>query len=198
MRKARQCQSCYALPSTTMCSSARFLAAAICLSFLLPLAPHPCAAQTPSAKQPSPAAPGASTDQHQPTDLSSVQITALDTEGISGLVPETLLKSVAERLQQAGATPQGAGAAEKLILGGRDFWKMNVAVPFGGSTRYVSEIMTFDRGFALFFVLSTSDMASLGQMEQSLQSIRFLDSPKWLNSVLDSPACPPVSIAPRA
>ena len=115
--------------------------------------------------------------RNQPIVLSSVQITALEAQGMSGLAPETLLKSIGERLEQAGATPQGAGSPEKLLLGGRDFWKINVTVPLGGGTRYVSEIVTFDKEFALFFVLATSSAASLAQMEQSLQSIRFLNSP---------------------
>ena len=116
--------------------------------------------------------------KNQPTDLSSIQLTALDAQGTSGLAPETLLKSIGERLQQAGATLQGGGAPEKLLIGGRGFWEINVTVPLGGGTRYVSEIVTFDKGFALIFVLGTSGTANLAQMEQSLQSIRFGDGPE--------------------
>jgi len=115
--------------------------------------------------------------KNQPFNASSVQVTALDTRAVTQLSVQSLLKSITERLRQAGATIQGTGSPEKLLLGGRDFWKINVTVPLGGGTRYVSEIVTFDKGFALFFVLGTSGTESLAQMEQSLPSIRFLNSP---------------------
>jgi tetratricopeptide (TPR) repeat protein len=111
--------------------------------------------------------------KNQPFTVSSVQISALDARAVSQLSPQSLLKSVAERLQQTGAIIQGTGSPEKLLLGGRDFWKINVTIPIGTGTRYGSELVTFDKEFALMFALSTTDQASLGQMEHTLQSVRF-------------------------
>jgi len=68
------------------------------------------------------------------------------------------------------------GAPEQIMMGGRSFWKRNLAVQTTTGTRYGSQFVTMDKGYLLMFFLGSPDLPGLRDIEKSLESIRFLES----------------------
>src|SRR5882762_12015668 len=64
----------------------------------------------------------------------------------------------------------------KRSIGGRSFWKVNFSVQTAAGVGHGTEFVTSDKGYLLMFVLGGPDLASLGEIEKSLQSLHFLEA----------------------
>jgi Flp pilus assembly protein TadD len=114
---------------------------------------------------------------NRPVAASSIQINALPLPPFSQMSPDAFLQAIINRLHQRSPAIQIAGLPKKLSINGRDFVKASMSIPLSTGTSYVSELVTTGKGFALFFVFSSFDQSRLPQIEQSLQSIQFLNDP---------------------
>ncbi len=103
-------------------------------------------------------------------------INALDLGTVPGLSPESYLKSIGQRVKQAGVPMQLNGAPEQVTIGGRSFWKGNFVLQTGAGTLYDSQFVTIDKGHVLMFVLSSQDLPGLRDIEKSLASVHFLNN----------------------
>gem|GEM_PF-2526182 len=112
----------------------------------------------------------------QPISMRSVMVNALDLGTVPGLTPESFLKSVSQRVKQAGVPMELNGTPEQITIGGRSFWKGNFVLQTTTGTRYGSQFVTIDKGYLLMFVLGSPDLPGLRDIEKSLASVRFLNS----------------------
>lgn len=114
---------------------------------------------------------------NQPISMKSVMVNAFDLETVQGLSPESYLKSIGRRFKQAGGAMELNGAPEPVTIGGRSFWKGNFVLQTTTGTRYVSQFVSIDKGCVLMFVLSSPELPTLRDIEKSLASVRFFNSP---------------------
>jgi tetratricopeptide (TPR) repeat protein len=109
----------------------------------------------------------------QPLSARSLQITALDVRTApEGFSLEEFLKGVRAKLQRAASVPTDA-KPERVIVDGREFWKLDVVVPMSGGSRYLSQMVTAERGFFLMFVMAGPDVQSISEIGETMQSVRF-------------------------
>jgi len=110
----------------------------------------------------------------QPISMKSVLVSAFDVRIFPEITPESYFKTIAPGLKQLGVPAEPAGAPEQVNIGGRAFWKEELVVHTATSSVHESQWVTSDKGFILMFQVSSSDVAGLAEIEESLQSIRFL------------------------
>jgi tetratricopeptide (TPR) repeat protein len=114
---------------------------------------------------------------NQAISMKSVMVSAFDLGTGPALTPESYLKSIGQRFKQAGAPIEPNGAPVLRTIGGRNFWKGDFLVHTSRGTSYVSQFVSIDKGCLLLFVLSSPDLPALRDIEKSLASVRFLNSP---------------------
>jgi tetratricopeptide (TPR) repeat protein len=116
---------------------------------------------------------------NQPISTKTVMVTALDVRHEpEQTTAEVYARAVAQRFKQAGMPMEPNASPEERSIGGRSFWKVNFSVRTAAGVGHGTEFVTADKGYLLMFVLGGPDLASLGEVEKSLQSIHFLDASK--------------------
>lgn len=115
---------------------------------------------------------------NQPLSMKTVMATALDVRQVPTTTAQSYIEAVAQRLKQAGTPMESSSPPEERSIGGRTFWSATFSVRMATGIRYVSEIVTVDKGYLLMFVCGGPDLASLSEIEKSLQSIHFLNASK--------------------
>jgi hypothetical protein len=114
---------------------------------------------------------------NQPISMKTVMVTALDVRHERvGTTAESYARAVAQRFKQAGMPMEPSGPPEERTIGGRSFWKVNFSVRTATGVRNGSEFVIADKGYLLTFVLGGPNVASLGEIEKSLQSVHFLET----------------------
>jgi tetratricopeptide (TPR) repeat protein len=116
----------------------------------------------------------ASAPKNQPLTVSTIQMSALAIGPSAHLSPDTLLNGIAAKLRGARTDIQVVRPPEKISISGREFWRAETAIPVNGGTSYNAQFVTLDKGYALLLILTAADQDTLGQMEQSVQTIRYL------------------------
>ncbi len=113
---------------------------------------------------------------NQPVSTQYIMVTALDLGPVPGLTPKSFLEFNGQRFKQTGLPMELNGPPEQIMIGGRSFWKGNLAFQTTAGTRYVSQFVMMDKGYLLMFYLGSPNLSGLRDIEKSLQSVRFLDS----------------------
>jgi tetratricopeptide (TPR) repeat protein len=114
---------------------------------------------------------------NQPLSMKTVMAVAFDIRSVPQTTAESLIKDMAQRTKQSGAAMEASGSPEERSIGGRSFWKGNFIVRTATGTRYESQFMRVEKGYLLVLLFTGPDLASLGEIEKSLDSIHFLNSP---------------------
>jgi hypothetical protein len=94
-----------------------------------------------------------------------------------GLTPESYLKSIGQRFKQTGVPMELSGMPEQIAIGGKGFWKGNFTIQAATGSFYESEFVTTDKVYFLQFIVVCPDLLRLREIEKSLESIHFLQSP---------------------
>ncbi len=115
---------------------------------------------------------------NQPSSTKSVLVSAFDAGLAMEMTPESLVEKFAQRYKQTGMSIKSIGTPYKLMIGDRIFWKGTFAMQKAAGTVYGSQFVTTDKGYLLRFSVSGPDLASLHEIEKSLESVRFIDGPK--------------------
>jgi len=89
---------------------------------------------------------------------------------------EVYARAVAQRFKQAGMPMEPSASPEERSIGGRSFWKVNFSLRTAAGVGHGAEFVTADKGYLLMFVLGGPDLASVSEIEKSLQSIHFLET----------------------
>jgi len=114
---------------------------------------------------------------NQPISMKTVMVTALDVRHEPGrTTAEMYARAVAQRFKQAGMPMEPSASPEERSIGGRSFWKVNFSVRTAAGVGHGTEFVTSDKGYLLMFVLGGPDLASLGEVEKSFDSIHFLNN----------------------
>lgn len=109
----------------------------------------------------------------KPLSAISLQITALDVRTApQGFGPEEFLKGVGAKLRQATGE-RAEPKPERISVNGREFWKLDTVIPISGGSRYLSEMVTAERGFFVMFVVGGPDAESAAEIGKTMQSVRF-------------------------
>jgi tetratricopeptide (TPR) repeat protein len=115
--------------------------------------------------------------ENQPLPMKTVMVIALDIQSGPGTTAESYIKAMAQRAKQTGAAiaMETSGSPEERLIGGRSFWKGNFIVRTATGTGYGSQCVRAEKGYLLVFFLAGPDLASLGEVEKSLDSMHFLN-----------------------
>jgi Flp pilus assembly protein TadD len=104
----------------------------------------------------------------------SIQISALDSTITPAITSgEDFLKSSARLFEKKQTPLQATGPPAVISLGGRRLWRMDVTMRVNDSLNRASEIVLFEKGYLLLFVLSSPDQAGLDRLLQNMNSLRF-------------------------
>jgi tetratricopeptide (TPR) repeat protein len=110
---------------------------------------------------------------NQAISMQTVMVSALDSRPTPGLTPRSYLQSSAQRVNQTRVQMEFSEIPEEVTVGGRSFWKNTFAVQTSAGTRYGSQFAAADKGYLLLFTFGSLDLASLSEIEKSLESIHF-------------------------
>ncbi|MGB8493430.1 MAG: tetratricopeptide repeat protein [Candidatus Acidiferrum sp.] len=113
---------------------------------------------------------------NQPLSMKTVMAVAIDIQSVPGTTAESYVKALAQQAKQRGAAMDASNSPEDRSIGGRSFWEENFEIRTATGTRYGSECVRAEKGYLLVFILAGPDLASLGEIEKSLDSIQFLES----------------------
>ncbi len=113
---------------------------------------------------------------NQPISMKTVMAAAYDVRSAPGATAEWYTKALAQRFTQAGTPMEPSSPPEERSIGGRSFWKVNFSFRTTTGVRYVSEIVTTDKGYLLLFAAGGPDLLSLAEIEKSLQSLHFFET----------------------
>jgi tetratricopeptide (TPR) repeat protein len=113
---------------------------------------------------------------NQPISMKSVMVNVFDLRTLPGVTPESFLAAIGQRFRRTGVPIELNGPPEQVMMGGRSFWKGNLAFQTTTGTRYASQFVTADKGYLLMFALYSPDLPGLRDIEKSLESIRFRES----------------------
>jgi tetratricopeptide (TPR) repeat protein len=111
---------------------------------------------------------------NQPSSTKSVLVSAFDAGSAMEMTPESVVESFAQRYKQVGMSIKSIGTPYQLTIGGRSFWKGTFAIQKAVGTVYGSQFVTTDKGYLVRFSVSGPDLASLHEIEKSLESVRFI------------------------
>jgi tetratricopeptide (TPR) repeat protein len=112
----------------------------------------------------------------QQVSMTTVLVSAFDVRSNPEITPESYLEDFARRVNENTMPMEASTVPEKATFGGRNFWKWSIAFQTSAGTIYGSEFSTADKGYLLTFSLSSPELATLHEIENSLGSIHFLDS----------------------
>jgi hypothetical protein len=75
---------------------------------------------------------------------------------------------------QTGKAMEASGSPKERSIAGQTFWKQSLLIRTATGTSYGAEFVTTDKGYLLIFLLAAPDPKSLGDIEESLDTIHFV------------------------
>jgi Flp pilus assembly protein TadD len=116
-------------------------------------------------------------DTNQPLVPKLVQILAIDAYDAPNMDPISLQTAIIESLKQSGSKFDLQDGPKNVSLGGKNFANAHFIAHVADRQAYTSQFVMKEKGFLLLINLSTPDQASLSGLENSLNSLHFLESP---------------------
>ncbi|HKV62416.1 MAG TPA: tetratricopeptide repeat protein [Candidatus Acidoferrum sp.] len=110
--------------------------------------------------------------------VSIIQIVAIDAHEAPDMDPGSFMVAIADRLKQSGAGFELLDTPKKVTIAGRDFANSHHATHMANGQLYTSQFITKEKHFLLMINLSAPDQASLPALENSLNSLHFLQNPE--------------------
>jgi tetratricopeptide (TPR) repeat protein len=115
---------------------------------------------------------------NQPLAMKAILISAFDIRNTPEVTAETYIKGIDQRARQSGVAMDASGSSKELLIDSRSFWKLNLMVRTAAGASYETQIARAEKGYMLLVLLIGPDLASVNELENSLQSFHFLSEPK--------------------
>lgn len=105
--------------------------------------------------------------------VKSVIVSAVDARFEDHAIAASFADAVLQRVHKTGAQGEPRGTPMEVLLGGRSFWRAGFAVRNAPVVGHGSEFVTETKGYFLVFTFGAPDLATLSEIEKSLDSIQF-------------------------
>ncbi|MGC1200340.1 MAG: hypothetical protein WA879_02230, partial [Candidatus Acidiferrales bacterium] len=113
------------------------------------------------------------------TRVNVIQIQALDLRVAPDLKSgEDMLKSITKLLQQRGLPISIVKPPESFEIGGRTFWSTKLNIKANNDIVHETDAATIEKNYLLLFVFAAHDDSILDELVGTMQSLRFMDSPR--------------------
>ncbi|MGA7089454.1 MAG: TonB family protein [Candidatus Acidiferrales bacterium] len=113
------------------------------------------------------------------TRVNVIQIQALDLRVAPDLKSgEDMLKSITKLLQQRGLPISIVKPPESFEIGGRTFWSTKLNIKANNDIVHETDAATIEKNYLLLFVFAAHDDSKLDELVGTMQSLRFMDSPR--------------------